>query len=66
MLAALLKIIAPGGHLLLLFFDADSPEQRLVTRLWERVHPFPGTAVTTPGNCCAPPCTMPNSTNEDN
>lgn len=37
----LTELLAPGGHLLALFFDADTPEQRLVTRLWERVAPFP-------------------------
>jgi SAM-dependent methyltransferase len=38
----LLDLLAPGGHLVMLFFDAESEEQRLVTRLWERVAPFPG------------------------
>lgn len=42
-LRRLLELLAPGGHLVLLFFDANSAEQRLVTRLWERVAPFPGT-----------------------
>lgn len=28
---------------MMLFFDAHTPEQRLVTRLWERIAPFPGT-----------------------
>lgn len=37
----LVDLLAPGGHLIALFFDADTPEQRLVTRLWERVAPFP-------------------------
>lgn len=27
----------------MLFFDADTEEQRLVTDLWERIAPFPGT-----------------------
>jgi SAM-dependent methyltransferase len=38
----LVGLLAPGGSLFLLFFDADSAEQRLVTALWERVAPFPG------------------------
>lgn len=38
----LVSLVASGGHLLALFFDADTPEQRLVTRLWERIAPFPG------------------------
>ena len=37
----LVSLVAPGGHLLALFFDAETPEQRLVTRLWERIAPFP-------------------------
>lgn len=37
----LVSLVAPDGHLLVLFFDADTAEQRLVTRLWERVAPFP-------------------------
>lgn len=37
----LVGLLAPGGHLLALFFDAETPEQRLVTRLWERIAPFP-------------------------
>ncbi|NLT56877.1 MAG: class I SAM-dependent methyltransferase [Actinomycetales bacterium] len=39
----LVELLAPGGHLVMLFFDAYSTEQQLVTRLWERVRPFPGT-----------------------
>lgn len=39
----LLDVLAPGGHLLMLFFDANSAEQRLVTRLWEQHALFPGT-----------------------
>lgn len=35
------RLLAPDGHLLVLFFDSDTPEQRLVTRLWERVALFP-------------------------
>lgn len=38
----LVSLVAPGGHLLALSFDAETPEQRLVTRLWERIAPFPG------------------------
>jgi len=41
MIRGLIQLIAPGGHLLALFFDSETPEQRLVTRLWERVAPFP-------------------------
>lgn len=37
----LTELLAPGGHLLALFFDADTLEQRLVTRLWKRIAPFP-------------------------
>ena len=39
----LVELLAPGGRLLMLFFDAATAEQRLVTRLWERIQPFPGT-----------------------
>lgn len=42
LVANLLDLLTPGGHLIMLFFDAHTPEQRLVTRLWERVAPFPG------------------------
>ncbi|MBB5159088.1 class I SAM-dependent methyltransferase [Saccharopolyspora phatthalungensis] len=35
------RLLAPGGHLLALFFDSDTLEQRLVTRLWEQIAPFP-------------------------
>ncbi|MPY98146.1 MAG: methyltransferase domain-containing protein [Actinophytocola sp.] len=35
------RLLAPGGHLLALFFDSDTPEQRLVTRLWEQIASFP-------------------------
>lgn len=38
---ALVGLLAPGGHLLALFFDAESPEQRLVTRAWETIAPTP-------------------------
>ncbi|WP_227999082.1 class I SAM-dependent methyltransferase [Nocardia australiensis] len=37
----LLGLLASDGHMLALFFDADTPEQRLVTRQWERIAPFP-------------------------
>jgi len=39
----LVTLLAPGGHLIMLFFDAHTAEQRLVTKLWERIAPFPGT-----------------------
>lgn len=39
----LIELLAPDGRLLMLFFDASTAEQRLVTRLWERIQPFPGT-----------------------
>lgn len=39
----ILNLVAPDGHVMILFFDSDTPEQRLVTRLWERIAPFPGT-----------------------
>ncbi|MFF3569231.1 class I SAM-dependent methyltransferase [Nocardia jiangxiensis] len=39
----LIDLLAPNGRLVMLFFDAATPEQHLVTRLWERIHPFPGT-----------------------
>jgi SAM-dependent methyltransferase len=38
----ILGLVAPRGHLMILFFDSETPEQRLVTRLWERIAPFPG------------------------
>ncbi|MBF6462501.1 class I SAM-dependent methyltransferase [Nocardia puris] len=37
----MIDLLAPNGHLTVLLFDAESPEQRLVTRGWERVAPFP-------------------------
>lgn len=37
----LLQLVADDGHLLVLFFDSETREQRLVTRLWEKVAPFP-------------------------
>jgi SAM-dependent methyltransferase len=42
-LRALLERVGPAGNLLVFFFDDESPEQQLVTRLWERIAPFPGT-----------------------
>jgi SAM-dependent methyltransferase len=39
---AMTGLLAPSGRLLALFFDADSPEQQLVTRLWNRLGPCPG------------------------
>lgn len=39
----IVDLVEDGGHLLALFFDSDAPEQRLVTRAWERIAPFPGT-----------------------
>jgi SAM-dependent methyltransferase len=35
------ELVAPQGHLLVLYFDPDTREQRLVTRLWERIAKFP-------------------------
>ncbi len=43
LISHLIDLLSPGGRLVMLFFDAATPEQRLVTRLWERIHPFPGT-----------------------
>lgn len=37
----LVRLLAPGGHLLAMLFDAESPEQQLVTKAWENVAPFP-------------------------
>jgi SAM-dependent methyltransferase len=37
----LVRLVAPGGHLLALFFDSDTREQRLVTDAWEKIAPFP-------------------------
>ncbi|MFD3509323.1 methyltransferase [Nocardia sp. NPDC058666] len=37
----LVGLVAPGGHLLTMLFDAESPEQQLVTQAWETVAPFP-------------------------
>ncbi len=39
----IMSLVARQGHLMILFFDSDTPEQRLVTRLWEKIAPFPGT-----------------------
>jgi SAM-dependent methyltransferase len=36
-----LSLVAENGHLIVLFFDSQTPEQRLVTRAWERIAPFP-------------------------
>ncbi|WP_114149491.1 class I SAM-dependent methyltransferase [Glycomyces xiaoerkulensis] len=38
----IVRLLKPGGHLLIEFFDSDSPEQRVVSRLWERLAPHPG------------------------
>lgn len=38
----LVGLTAPGGHLLAMLFDAESPEQQLVTQAWETIAPFPG------------------------
>ncbi|WP_116043570.1 class I SAM-dependent methyltransferase [Amycolatopsis palatopharyngis] len=43
LLQHLVDLLAPGGHMIMLFFDANTEEQRLVTNLWERIAPFPGT-----------------------
>ncbi|OBF71981.1 hypothetical protein A9X06_29020 [Mycobacterium sp. 852002-51759_SCH5129042] len=37
----MVDLLLPGGHLLVWLFDSDSPEQRLVTRAWEKIAPFP-------------------------
>lgn len=37
----LLRLVSRNGHLLVLFFDAESREQRLVTQAWEKIAPFP-------------------------
>ncbi|WP_040837179.1 class I SAM-dependent methyltransferase [Nocardia brevicatena] len=37
----MIDLLAPNGHLTALLFDAESPEQRLVTHGWEKVVPFP-------------------------
>lgn len=37
----LIALVAPGGRFLAFFFDSETPEQQLVTRLWERLAPFP-------------------------
>lgn len=37
----LVSLVAEGGHLLVLFFDSETAEQRLVTRAWEKIAPFP-------------------------
>ena len=38
---ALVDLLAPGGHLLALHFDAGSGEQQLVTRAWDTIWPTP-------------------------
>jgi SAM-dependent methyltransferase len=35
------RLVARQGHLLMLYFDPDTREQRLVTQLWERIAKFP-------------------------
>lgn len=37
----LVSLVAEDGHLLVLFFDSETREQRLVTRAWEKIAPFP-------------------------
>jgi SAM-dependent methyltransferase len=37
----MVSLVADNGHLVVLFFDSETPEQRLVTRAWERIAPFP-------------------------
>jgi len=37
----LVRLLTDKGHLLVLFFDSETCEQRLVTRLWETIAPFP-------------------------
>ncbi|WP_040801371.1 methyltransferase [Nocardia higoensis] len=37
----MVRLVAPGGHLLAMLFDAESLEQRLVTQAWETIAPFP-------------------------
>lgn len=39
----LTSVLAPGGHLLSVFFDPDSAEQAFITDIWETIAPFPGT-----------------------
>ncbi len=41
LVAGMVDLLAPSGHLLALLFDSDSPEQRLVTWAWEQVAPTP-------------------------
>lgn len=41
LVTGLVDLTAPGGHLVAMLFDADSPEQQLVTWAWERVAPTP-------------------------
>ncbi|WP_328331263.1 class I SAM-dependent methyltransferase [Kribbella sp. NBC_00382] len=37
----IVRLLAPGGRLLAMFFDSETAEQQFVTRQWERVAPFP-------------------------
>ncbi|MGQ0841774.1 class I SAM-dependent methyltransferase [Actinokineospora sp.] len=37
----LVSLVADNGHLLALYFDSETREQRLVTRAWETIAPFP-------------------------
>ncbi|MFJ4030181.1 class I SAM-dependent DNA methyltransferase [Paenarthrobacter sp. NPDC089989] len=37
----IVQLLKPGGHLMVLFFDSDSSEQRVVSSAWERVAPHP-------------------------
>lgn len=38
----IIGLLKPGGRLIVEFFDSDSPEQQVVSRLWERLAPPPG------------------------
>lgn len=42
LLTNLIRVLRPGGRLLIFFFDATSPEQQFVTGIWNRVAPFYG------------------------
>jgi hypothetical protein len=37
----LVRLLVDEGHLVVLFFDSDTREQRLVSRAWEKIAPFP-------------------------
>ncbi|MBN9737716.1 MULTISPECIES: class I SAM-dependent methyltransferase [unclassified Pseudonocardia] len=39
--SSMVSLLAPGGRLIALYFDSDTPEQKLVTRMWERIASFP-------------------------